>query len=271
VHLGEPGSRQIVQYYTMPHQIDLLRRSAAVITMTDLERRYLLAKGVPDALMHTVGVGVSPDAVAGGDGERFRREHGIAGPIVLTIDTAAYDKGTVHVVEAMRRLWAEGVEATWVQCGALMGHFEQFYAGLPEGDKARTRLLGFVPQRTLHDAFAAADVYAMPSRTDSFGIAYLEAWCYGVPVVGADAGGVPGVISHGDDGLLVPFGDVPALADAVGSLLRDRSLAHAMGERGRAKVLRELTWEHTYALARGVRASPESLGREDPASEMTTV
>jgi glycosyltransferase involved in cell wall biosynthesis len=252
VHLGEPGSRQIVQYYTMPHQVELLRRSAAVITMTDLERGFLRAKGVPDALMHTVGVGVSPAEVAGGDGERFRREHGIAGPIVLTIDTAAYDKGTVHVVEAMRRLWAAGVEATWVQCGALMGHFEQFYAALPPEDKARTRLLGFVPQRTLHDAFAAADVYAMPSRTDSFGIAYLEAWCYGVPVVGANAGGVPDVISHNEDGLLAPFGDVGAIASAIGRLLRERPLAEAMGASGRAKVLHELTWEHKYALARAV-------------------
>jgi glycosyltransferase involved in cell wall biosynthesis len=81
---------------------------------------------------------------------------------------------------------------------------------------------------------------------------HLEAWCYGLPVVGARAGGVPDVIDDGRDGILVPFGDVPALAAAVGGLLRDCETARRMGAAGRAKVLRELTWEQVYVRARAV-------------------
>ncbi len=254
VHLGEPGSRQIIQYYSMPHQIALLRSAAGVATMTGLERDFLAARGVPGQGMRVIGAGVDPAEVAGGNGAAFRAAQGIAGPIVLSLGAAAYDKGTVHVLEAMRRLWAAGVEATWVQCGPLLGHFEQHYAALPPDERARTRVLGFVSDATRRDALAAADVYAQPSRTDSFGIAYLEAWCYGVPVVGARAGGVPDVIRDGQDGMLVPFGAVDSLADTIGLLLRDRPLARTLGEAGQARVSRELTWDAAYTRARAFYA-----------------
>lgn len=250
VHLGEPNNPQIVRYYAMPHQIDMLRRCDAVATMTDLERAYLERRGVPADRLRTVGAGVTPAELAGGDGERFRRQHQIAGPIVLSVGTAAYDKGTVHVLEALRRLWSSGSDAVWVQCGPLMGHFQQLVAQLPASEQARVRVLGYVDNATRHDALAAAAVYAQPSRTDSFGITYLESWCYRVPVVGAWAGGVPAVIRDGVDGLLVPFGDVPALASAIGRLLRDRDLAQSLGAAGHTKVLRELTWEAAYGRVR---------------------
>lgn len=252
VHLGEPGNRQIRRYYSMSHQIDLLRHSAAVIAQTNLERRFLVQAGVPDRLLHTIGVGVTPAELAGGDGARFRRDQAIDGPMVLTIGAAAYDKGTIHVVQALQQLWARGSNVTWVQIGPLLGHFEEFYAGLAPADRSRTRLLGFVDDTTRRNALAAADLFVLPSRTDSFGIVYLEAWCYGVPVIGARAGGVPEVITHGLNGLLVPFGAVAELATATERLLHDRTLARAMGLAGRRTVERSMTWEHKYAQVRAL-------------------
>ena len=63
---------------------------------------------------------------------------------------------------------------------------------------------------------AAADVFAMPSRTDSFGIVYLEAWLYRLPVIAARTWGMSDVVRNGEDGLLVPFGDVSVLAQTLG-------------------------------------------------------
>jgi glycosyltransferase involved in cell wall biosynthesis len=112
--------------------------------------------------------------------------------------------------------------------------------------------LPYAPDQVKRDALAAADLFVMPSRTDSFGIAYLEAWCYGLPVVGARAGGVPDVIDDGHDGLLAPFGDLDAIAGAISRLLHDRDLAQQLGAAGHAKVLRELTWDQIYAKVRSV-------------------
>jgi glycogen(starch) synthase len=252
VHLGPPGDSSILRYYSMRHQIDLLRRSARVITLTGLEGDALAARGVDRARMRRVGVGVNPAEVAGGDEARFRAEQRIDGQLVLYIGAMAFDKGAVHTVEAMQRLWARGENATLALIGAPMAHFTGFYERLPASDKARIRMLPYAPDQVKRDALAAADLFAMPSRTDSFGITYLEAWCYGLPVIGARAGGVPDVIDDGRDGLLVPFGDLDAIAGAIGRLLHDRAEARRLGAAGRAKVLRELTWDRIYAQVRAV-------------------
>jgi len=254
IHLGEPGSRAIVRYYSMRHQIDLLRRSERVITMTGLERDFLAARGVPHERLRVVGVGVAPEDLQGGDGDRFRAEQRIDGPLVLFIGALAYDKGAIHLIKAMQRLWRAGHPGTLALIGAPLAHFEAFYARLPQSDRARIRFLPYAPESVKRDALAAADVFALPSRTDSFGIVFLEAWCYGVPVIGARAGGIPDVITDGSDGLLVRFGDVAGLAQAIRLLLDDRALARRLGAAGREKTLRSLTWDHVYARARAVYA-----------------
>jgi glycosyltransferase involved in cell wall biosynthesis len=93
---------------------------------------------------------------------------------------------------------------------------------------------------------AATDLFAMPSRIDSFGIVYLEAWAYGVPVIGCRAGGVPDVIEDGQDGVLVGYGDETGLAMAIEGLLADPQRCRAMGQRGRAKVEAHYTWDQIY-------------------------
>ncbi|MGN6564644.1 MAG: glycosyltransferase, partial [Thermomicrobiales bacterium] len=120
VHLGEDGDRRVRKYYSMRHQLALLRQADAVIAQTARERRFLLDHGVPAERLHLAGAGVDPAAVTGGDGAAFRARHDIAGPIVAIIGTTAYDKGTPHVVEAMRRLWRDGGEATLVIAGPTM-------------------------------------------------------------------------------------------------------------------------------------------------------
>jgi glycosyltransferase involved in cell wall biosynthesis len=113
--------------------------------------------------------------------------------------------------------------------------------------------------------YAALDVFAMPSRTDSFGIVFLEAWANAKPVVAAAAGGVVEVIEHGRTGLLVPFGDVHRLAEAIGGLIDEPDRAWSLGHEGRKLVSRGHTWDDRFAtLERRTRAlmrsKPAKLG-----------
>jgi len=133
-----------------------------------------------------------------------------------------------------------------------MDHFLSFYRGQSEDVHRCCRVLGFISEEDKRDLLAACDVLVLPSRTDSFGIVFLEAWLYGKPVIGARAGGIPCVINDGEDGLLVPFGDTAALAKGIGLLLADRTLAARLGENGRRKTLGEMTWASKYALVREV-------------------
>ena len=107
--------------------------------------------------------------------------------------------------------------ATWRQCR-------------PASD-GLLHVLGSIEETEKRDMFAAADLFAMPSRTDSFGIVYLEAWLYRKPVIAARTWGVSDVVADGEDGLLVRFGDVPALAEVIASLLDDPTRRNALGAR----------------------------------------
>ncbi|MCB9127861.1 MAG: glycosyltransferase family 4 protein [Ardenticatenales bacterium] len=247
-HLGAgptPASDALSRYYTMRHQLDLARRSDAIVAQTLTEARYLRAQGV-ESRIAVVGPGIDPNALAGGNGERFRQQYGIAGPMLLTLGSMCADKGTPDVVRAVQQLWRGGRALALVLIGTILPDFQQFWDGLPAADRRRIHLLGVVDEGTKRDALAATTLFAMPSRTDSFGIVYLEAWQYEKPVVAARTWGVMELIEDGEDGLLVPFGDPVALARAIATLLDDPVRACAMGQRGQQKA-QQHTWQHKGA------------------------
>jgi glycogen(starch) synthase len=246
-HLGagpRPAADALSRFYTMRHQIALVKASDLVIAQTPAEVSFYESQGLYAGRQIAVGPGVTPEDLLGGDGRRFREQNKLSGPIVLVLGSMSYDKGTVHTVEAVRKLWAAGESLELVLIGAVMSPFKSYLSKLPPADRERIRLLGPVEDTVKRNALAAATTLAMPSRTDSFGITFLEAWSYGIPVIGARTWGVMDVVEDGEDGFLVPFGDVDVLAQAIRRLIDRPDLAAAMGERGRRKVYAHHTWEH---------------------------
>lgn len=252
-HLGAgpaPGRDGVSRYYTMRHQVALVRAAAAVVVMTETEADFYRARGVPPERLVVAPPGIDLTPAHTGLAERFRARHGVRGPLVVFLSAMARDKGAVQVVEAARQLWAAGQPVELVMAGKVLAEFERYLAGLPAADRARVRVLGPIPEAEKHDLLAAAEVVVMPSRTDSFGIIYQEAWLYGKPVIGARAWGMADVIRHDEDGLLVPFGDAPALAEALGGLLDDPVRGARLGANGAAKVRAQGGWEHRYGQIR---------------------
>ena len=86
-----------------------------------------------------------------------------------------------------------------------------------------------------------ASVVVHPARWEGFGLALLEAMLCARPVVASAVSSVPEIVADGETGLLVPSDDPVALADAVASLLDDRTRAAAMGEAGRARAVMEFS------------------------------
>ncbi len=77
---------------------------------------------------------------------------------------------------------------------------------------------------------AGADLFLLTSDKESFGLSALEAMASGVPVIGAHAGGLPEVVTHGVTGFLCPVGDIEGMAHAGASLLRDPERWKAMSD-----------------------------------------
>jgi glycosyltransferase involved in cell wall biosynthesis len=254
-HLGAgqtPGADALSRFYTMRHQTALVVNSDFLIANSADEAAYYHSFGMPADRTLAVGPGVELGELAGGMGERFRAQHKLDGPIVGALSAMAYDKGTVHVVEAVRALWRRGKRVHLVLAGALLEPFQRFLDALPAQERQQILVLGSIDHQSKLDLLDAIDLLALPSRTDSFGIVYLEAWAYRKPVIGAQTWGVRTVIDNGRDGLLVPFGDVAALAEAIDRLVSDPELCQQLGDRGHAKVLAEHTWAHKYPVVRTI-------------------
>ncbi len=103
----------------------------------------------------------------------------------------------------------------------------------------RALFLGHVPDTA--DLYAAADVFALPSHMEGFGLVYVEAAFHGVPSIGTDVGGVPDAIADEETGLLVPPGDIPTLTKAIARLRDDPDLRRRLGDAARARAHREFT------------------------------
>lgn len=117
------------------------------------------------------------------------------------------------------------------------------------GVRDRFVFVGSQPQDELPLFYSAADVVAVPSRYESFGLVAVEAMACGVPVVGSRVGGLKFTIEEGVAGLLVPWGDAPALAAALDQVLTDADLRSELAGNARPSVER-FAWP---AVAESVR------------------
>jgi glycogen(starch) synthase len=247
LHIGEKVGGAVYRYCTMAHQVELFRRSTKIIVQTDKERDVLLGIGIEGSKIEKVGVAVDLRQIQGGDGQRFKKEHGIDKPLAVFVGRVSYDKGAIHLVQAMQQLWEQGKEVDLVLAGSVGGRFAGFYASLPYGIRERVKLLGPVKEEEKRDLLDAAEMLVLPSRVDSFGIVFLEAWAYKKPVIGAAAGGVPDVIAEGEDGFLVPFGDVGRLSQRMTTLLDDEPRRRRLGEAGYRKLSKFYTWDVIFS------------------------
>ena len=103
--------------------------------------------------------------------------------------------------------------------------------------------VGLVSYDDLPRYYASADIFCSPATgAESFGIVLLEAMSAGKPVVASDIEGFRGVMTHGEQGLLVPKKDSNALAEALGMLARDPELGRKLGGNGN-RLAKEYRWE----------------------------
>ena len=185
-----------------------------------------------------VAIEVIPNFV---DTDRFRPPNGIAErtpghaqnghPRVLThvsnFRPLKRVEDVVHIFAAVRAeissrldLVGEGPERSRVE--ALVGTL---------GLRDHVRFLG--EQGDLVEILQQSDVFLLPSQTESFGLAALEAMACGVPVVASDVGGVSEVVADGETGFLAAVGDVSSMADSARRLLANEALRLRMSHAAR--------------------------------------
>jgi glycosyltransferase involved in cell wall biosynthesis len=272
LHLGNPDDPRdrTRRSYLHPALLDLLRSADGVFVQTDLERDALLRHGLAAPRLVLLGMGVDPEECTGGNRERVRREWGAGtGEVVIGhLANNSEEKGTVDLLRAAAQLWARGRHFRVVLAGPAMPNFLRFWDRFTPHEPIRR--LGILDDREKRDFFAGIDVFALPSRSDSFGLVLLEAWANGVPNVAYRAGGIAEVIQHEKDGLLATCGDIEGLTMALQRLIESEALRRRLGQEGMARTRCEFRWEQKLERVRQVYESIAGSQGSLPGSPLRT-
>ncbi len=225
----------------------ILARLDAVVCVSQAQSEKVLAAGAPAArvavIRNAVGVEAFVEAQPAG---RAEMEGWFAKPprwIVAAAGRLSPEKGFELLIDAAAQVVAQFPDAGFVLFG--------------EGP-LRVALENQVAERGLRDRFIFAgfrtdlgrflpslDLGVMSSYTEGLPIALLETCAAGVPTVATAVGGIPEVIDDEQSGLLVPSGDVPALARSIAALLQDDARRRTMGAAARDRVRRDFSFSAT--------------------------
>lgn len=166
---------------------------------------------------------------------------------VLFVGRLVERKGVLVLLEAWARAALPNARLVIIGGGPDRDPLEARAAGL--GLTASVEFRGRVSDRELSDAYASADLFVLPAildakgDTEGLGVVLLEAMASHVPVLASAAGGITDVVVDGESGVLVPPGDVEALAAALKRLAADAPLRARLAAKGAVRVRDEFSWD----------------------------
>ncbi len=169
--------------------------------------------------------------------------------MILNVGHVAMRKGQPMLAEAFAGIAPRHPE--WKLC--LVGHIAEEEAGRRINEIARAhgledRIICAGARKDAMDFMNRAGIYVQPSYLEALGLALQEAMFTGCPSIGTRVGGIPELIDHERTGLLVPAGDVPAMARALERLIADNALRERFGRAGAADMMtRNMTEAHMIA------------------------
>jgi glycosyltransferase involved in cell wall biosynthesis len=197
-------------------------------------RDILLDYGVSTPI-HVLPTGLPADRFVVGEGNRFRAQAGIAPdrPLMIYIGRVAHEKNIEFLVRVFTKVRQTIPNAMLVIAGEgpARESLRELVAGLQLTE--HVYFAGYLDRNTaLLDCYAAADVFAFASRTETQGLVLLEAMAQGAPVVSTAELGTRSILKPGCGALIVDE-KLDEFAAAVVRVLQDASLAKDLGDRGR--------------------------------------
>jgi glycosyltransferase involved in cell wall biosynthesis len=247
---GYQNARFGLLYILLKPWIRTLWRNARHVVAVSEPLRDLALRSAPQAQIATIPNGVEI--------ERFHpgplRSPTPADVRLIVVAQLIARKGIQHLLAALAMLPDTHRRRIVLEvCG--IGPAEQTLRrqahrlGLAE----RVCFLGLVPHDQLPSRLQHADIFVLPSLQEGWPVSILEAMACELPCIATAVGGVPAMIRHASDGLLVPPGDAPALCGALKGLLESPDLRRSMGKAARLAVIPYAwprIWQRYAALLR---------------------
>jgi len=232
---GDLAGRAVGWFYSQAERVYVPTRSTG---------RGLMEQGVDPARLFIFGRGVDTETF--GPERRTwtirSRMGGKSATVILYVGRLSREKGLDVLADAFR-LAAQSrpdLELVLVGEGPYRGELAELLGG------TRHRFLGPLTGSALSAAYASADVFCLPSRTETFGQVVLEAAASALPVIVTDRGGAHESVVDGQTGLVVPADDPRALAAAISALARDPQLRRRLGAQAREHAGRRSGWPELF-------------------------
>jgi glycosyltransferase involved in cell wall biosynthesis len=259
---GSPLRRLGVWYQTRRLAPRILRRASLVIALSPESAAASPLLRLHAGKVRVVPNGIDPTPLQPVEGRAALRQRlGIPAdaPVGLFLGALNPIKGVDVLLDAWARVAAAlpGAHLLVLGDGPYRSQYEAQARSL--GIAPLVRFTGFV-HTGKGDFYAAADLLALPSRSEAFPIVILESGVAGLPVVASDLPPLRAMVEPGVSGILVPPEDPAALAAALVALLRDRKLRAQLGAANRARS-EGLTWDRVAARTADLLREAAGMGR----------
>ncbi|MFX1394689.1 MAG: glycosyltransferase family 4 protein [Promethearchaeota archaeon] len=244
--------------YLDPSLLEVINKFDLLITCTNLEKKFLMNKiGVFEKKIKIIPMGVDYKKFENNHKkntknyslkENFFRNGEKKFKIVLFCGYKNYEKGALSILKAIPYILEKIKKIYFVFIGPSTMAYNRELSKIIKRKNVNIinltpdNLTGYFDKKKIA-AFKEADIYLMPSRSDAFGIGYLEAWAAEKPVIGANIGATPEVIRDNVDGFLVEFDNPVDIAEKVIRLLKYKKLRKKLGSFGKLKVIQNNTWK----------------------------
>lgn len=210
----------------------ILRRGDLYLSISSAITPELIRCGVPERKIVRFGNGINlhqfrPATIE----QQAARRRSVKLPdayIFMYCGRIAHGKGLLQLLEAWRQHDRLNPDSCLVLVGSCQGfsmdcELELRRAVQNYGLGDRILFTGAV--ENVHHYLQAADVFVFPTEWEALGNSAIEAIACGLPIIGSDVGGVPDIVHDGENGFLVPVGNIDALTMAMGTIRDDRALA----------------------------------------------
>jgi glycosyltransferase involved in cell wall biosynthesis len=214
----------------------------AVMVSRATQTQFAVDLGVDPSLFTVVPNGVPVQA---GDPSRVRAEFAIGEHerVILAVGVLERHKGHRVLLEALARLARSGFSTPWrlIIAGGAGGSQHRSLLEYVRAEELGERVHIVTNRNDVADLLALAHVFVMPSLWEGLPMALLEAMVAGKAIVASAIAGIPEAVVNGREAVLVPAGEVAALADALRLVLNDPARNAAMAESAFARAKREFT------------------------------
>jgi alpha-maltose-1-phosphate synthase len=229
---------------------DKVEKDAAAIICVSKSEQELVSAKYPDKKVIYLENGVNVKHFSSGDAQKFRSDYNLHDEkIILNVASFNPQKNQIALLDSFEPVLEKHPDCKLVLIGTV--YDEEYYNTLLEKAAKLKNAVIIIPNLdfdsdTLINAYAASDLFILPSLYEPFGIVVLEAWAAGKPVICSGVGGLKAFVHDQENGLIFDVNSQSDVAEKILQVLDDKNLAANLAKAGK-KTAEEYSWQNITA------------------------